>query len=71
MQLHGVMLRRSKDHVLALPPKLRTWLPVEVPAGTGVARHEEGRGAAGRRRQTRARFDGRREPLARRACCTP
>ena len=28
VQLHGVMLRRSKDDVLALPPKLRTWLPV-------------------------------------------
>jgi SWI/SNF-related matrix-associated actin-dependent regulator 1 of chromatin subfamily A len=37
VQLHGVMLRRSKDQVLALPPKLRTWLPVEVPAGTGVS----------------------------------
>ena len=36
VQLHGVMLRRSKDHVLALPPKLRTWLPLEVPKGTGV-----------------------------------
>jgi SWI/SNF-related matrix-associated actin-dependent regulator 1 of chromatin subfamily A len=36
VQLHGVMLRRSKDQVLALPPKLRTWLPVEVPAGTGA-----------------------------------
>jgi SWI/SNF-related matrix-associated actin-dependent regulator of chromatin subfamily A-like protein 1 len=36
VQLHGVMLRRSKDQVLALPPKLRTWLPVEVPRGTGV-----------------------------------
>ena len=36
VQLHGVMLRRSKEHVLALPPKLRTWLPVEVPKGTGV-----------------------------------
>jgi SWI/SNF-related matrix-associated actin-dependent regulator 1 of chromatin subfamily A len=36
VQLHGVMLRRSKDDVLALPPKLRTWLPVAVPAGTGV-----------------------------------
>jgi SWI/SNF-related matrix-associated actin-dependent regulator of chromatin subfamily A-like protein 1 len=35
VQLHGVMLRRSKDDVLALPPKLRTWLPVEVPTGTG------------------------------------
>jgi SWI/SNF-related matrix-associated actin-dependent regulator of chromatin subfamily A-like protein 1 len=36
VQLHGVMLRRSKDHVLSLPPKLRTWLPVDVPKGTGV-----------------------------------
>jgi SWI/SNF-related matrix-associated actin-dependent regulator of chromatin subfamily A-like protein 1 len=35
VQLHGVMLRRTKDDVLALPPKLRTWLPVDVPAGTG------------------------------------
>src|SRR4029453_1042224 len=35
VQLHGVMLRRSKDDVLALPPKLRTWLPVAVPPGTG------------------------------------
>src|SRR5687768_1461700 len=35
VQLHGVMLRRSKDDVLSLPPKLRTWLPVAVPAGTG------------------------------------
>ena len=35
VQLHGVMLRRSKDQVLALPPKLRTWLPVDVPGGTG------------------------------------
>ena len=37
VQLHGVMLRRSKDAVVALPPKLRTWLPVPVPAGTGAA----------------------------------
>jgi SWI/SNF-related matrix-associated actin-dependent regulator 1 of chromatin subfamily A len=36
VQLHGVMLRRAKDDVLALPPKLRTWLPIEVPKGTGV-----------------------------------
>jgi len=36
VQLHGVMLRRSKDEVLALPPKLRTWLPVDVPPGTGA-----------------------------------
>ena len=36
VQLHGVMLRRTKDDVLALPPKLRTWLPVTVPAGTAA-----------------------------------
>jgi SWI/SNF-related matrix-associated actin-dependent regulator 1 of chromatin subfamily A len=36
VQLHGVMLRRAKGQVLALPPKIRTWLPVEVPKGTGV-----------------------------------
>src|SRR5919109_4771210 len=36
VQLHGVMLRRSKDDGVALPPKLRTWLPVAVPAGTGM-----------------------------------
>jgi SWI/SNF-related matrix-associated actin-dependent regulator 1 of chromatin subfamily A len=34
-QLHGVMLRRTKDEVLDLPPKLRTWLTVEVPETTG------------------------------------
>jgi SNF2 family DNA or RNA helicase len=36
VQLHGIMLRRSKDDVLALPPKLRTWLPVAVAPGTGA-----------------------------------
>jgi SWI/SNF-related matrix-associated actin-dependent regulator 1 of chromatin subfamily A len=36
VQLHGVMLRRTKDDVLALPPKLRTWLPVDVPSGTAA-----------------------------------
>jgi hypothetical protein len=36
VQLHGIMLRRSKDDVLELPPKLRTWLPVEVAGDTGA-----------------------------------
>src|SRR6187397_2810955 len=36
VQLHGVMLRRSKDDVLSLPPKLRAWLPVVVDPGTGA-----------------------------------
>lgn len=35
LQLQGVMLRRTKEDVLDLPPKLRTWLPVRVPEGTG------------------------------------
>ncbi len=35
VELQGLMLRRTKDEVLELPPKLRTWLPVEVPDGTG------------------------------------
>jgi SWI/SNF-related matrix-associated actin-dependent regulator of chromatin subfamily A-like protein 1 len=37
VQLHGVMLRRTKDEVLDLPPKLRTWLGVQVPEGTARA----------------------------------
>lgn len=36
VQLQGVMLRRTKDQVLSLPPKLRTWLPVEVKAAVGA-----------------------------------
>ncbi len=35
-QLHGVLLRRTKDEVLDLPPKTRTWLDVEVSAGTAA-----------------------------------
>jgi SWI/SNF-related matrix-associated actin-dependent regulator 1 of chromatin subfamily A len=37
VQLQGVLLRRTKDEVLALPPKLRHWLEVEVPTGVGTA----------------------------------
>ena len=36
VQLHGVMLRRTKNEVLDLPPKLRSWLDVEV--SSAVAR---------------------------------
>ena len=35
-ELHGVMLRRTKDEVLDLPPKVRSWLEVDVPAGTAL-----------------------------------
>jgi len=37
VQLQGVMLRRTKDEVLDLPPKIRTWLDLEVPLGTAAA----------------------------------
>ena len=30
LQLHGVMLRRTKDEVLDLPPKFRTWLDIDL-----------------------------------------
>ena len=33
VQLHGVMLRRTKNETLDLPPKVRTWLDVEVTSG--------------------------------------
>jgi SWI/SNF-related matrix-associated actin-dependent regulator 1 of chromatin subfamily A len=34
VQLHGTMLRRHKDDVLDLPPKVRTWIDVELPERT-------------------------------------
>ena len=34
VQLHGTMLRRTKDEVLDLPGKMRTWLTVDIPATT-------------------------------------
>ena len=30
VQLHGIMLRRTKNKVLDLPPKIRSWIDVEV-----------------------------------------
>ena len=60
IQLHGVMLRRTKDEVLDLPPKLRTWLTVTVPEGT--ARREMRRVLerliAGKAREDRVRLLG-------------
>jgi SWI/SNF-related matrix-associated actin-dependent regulator 1 of chromatin subfamily A len=37
VQLHGILLRRTKDEVLDLPPKIRSWLSVDVPEETGAA----------------------------------
>ena len=34
-QLQGCMIRRTKDEVLDLPPKIRTWMPVEVASSIG------------------------------------
>ena len=36
IQLKGAMLRRTKDQVLDLPPKLRSWVPVTVPPSAAV-----------------------------------
>lgn len=41
VQLSGVMLRRNKEQVLDLPPKLRSWMPVEVPPETAGAEIRE------------------------------
>lgn len=35
--LNGVMLRRTKDEAMDLPPKVRTWLPVELPTARVVS----------------------------------
>ncbi len=40
-QLHGIMIRRRKEDVLDLPPKLRSWLNVDVPEGTAAAEMRE------------------------------
>ena len=38
VQLHGTMLRRAKEEVLSLPPKLRAWLPTTD--AVGIAQKE-------------------------------
>jgi len=40
-QLHGVVLRRRKEDVLDLPPKIRSWVPVQMPGGTATAEIRE------------------------------
>jgi SWI/SNF-related matrix-associated actin-dependent regulator 1 of chromatin subfamily A len=41
LQLQGITVRRRKEQVLCLPPKVRSWLPVEVPEGTASAELRE------------------------------
>jgi SWI/SNF-related matrix-associated actin-dependent regulator 1 of chromatin subfamily A len=36
-QLHGIMLRRRKDDVLDLPPKIRSWVPVTITDGIAAS----------------------------------
>src|SRR4029077_8428085 len=36
VQVPGIMMRRRKEEVLDLPPKMRTWLDVEIPEGTSA-----------------------------------
>lgn len=41
LQLHGSMLRRRKEDVLDLPPKIRTWVEVEIARDTAAAELHE------------------------------
>ena len=41
VQLHGTMLRRAKEEVLSLPPKLRAWLPTTDAAGIATREMRE------------------------------
>jgi SNF2 family DNA or RNA helicase len=60
VQLHGTMLRRTKEEVLSLPPKLRTWLPTTVAAGIATREIREVVALLlGRRSGTPAASDGR------------
>jgi SNF2 family DNA or RNA helicase len=36
LELHGALLRRTKDEVLDLPPKLRAWTPVTIDRNAGA-----------------------------------
>ena len=40
VQLHGIMLRRTKDAVLGLPAKQRTWIEVDVDAALRERLHD-------------------------------
>lgn len=41
IQMSGVMLRRRKEDVLDLPPKVRSWVPVVIPPNTATAEVRE------------------------------
>jgi SWI/SNF-related matrix-associated actin-dependent regulator 1 of chromatin subfamily A len=58
VQLHGTMIRRTKTEVLDLPPKLRTWLPVDIDPATGAS---EMRGVVRLLLESRATRERRRE----------
>ncbi len=60
VQLHGIMLRRNKDEVLDLPPKVRSWIDVDIPEKAREALDEAVRAflGDGARRDTRGRRMG-------------
>jgi SWI/SNF-related matrix-associated actin-dependent regulator of chromatin subfamily A-like protein 1 len=60
LDLQGTMLRRNKEEVLDLPPKVRTWLDVEVPPGTARKETEVAVGMLlqGRRTQAAGEISG-------------
>jgi SWI/SNF-related matrix-associated actin-dependent regulator 1 of chromatin subfamily A len=57
VQLHGVMLRRTKDEVLDLPPKLRTWLDIEIHPRAVEKLNEPVRALANSSRRERGRTE--------------
>ncbi len=50
VQLHGIMLRRTKNKVLDLPPKIRSWIDVEVKSNVAKRMSEAVMEALGARR---------------------
>ncbi len=58
VQLHGIMLRRRKEEVLDLPPKMRSWIDVDIPDKAREALNEAVRAFLGDG-STEAERDGR------------
>ena len=65
LDLQGTMLRRGKEEVLDLPPKVRTWLDVEVPPGTARKETEVAVGMLLQGRRAQAAGAGSERPVGR------
>ncbi len=55
LQLQGIMLRRTKDEVLDLPAKQRTWIELDVPDNVGQSLNESVARFLGDSRDSRGR----------------